>query len=99
MALEFVPVGSKPVKVALLMTVWLGRMKSSPVSIWNVVPLPGLLAVAIRPSTLPLLKTKVPATAGIVAVKNKTPQTADNKKVFFILDPHLKNYAEGGSSI
>ena len=55
---------STPVKEAPVIDVCCVRTKSSPVSISNLPALMGRVAVAIRPSGLPVLKTNASAAAG-----------------------------------
>src|SRR4029077_8439920 len=58
------PNGIRPVKAAPVISVCWVSTKSSPVSISNFPALSGRVAVAIRPSGLPVLKTNVSAIAG-----------------------------------
>src|SRR3984893_331926 len=58
------PDGIRPVKAAPVINVCWGSTKSSPVSISNFPALSGRVAVAIRPSGLPVLKTNASAAAG-----------------------------------
>jgi hypothetical protein len=58
------PNGIRPVKAAPVINVYWVSTKSSPVSISNFPALSGRVAVAIRPSGLPVLKTNASATAG-----------------------------------
>src|ERR1700730_329019 len=66
------PDGIRPVKAAPVINVCWVSAKSSPVSISNFPALSGRVAVAIRPSGLPVLKTKSAAAAdsGITAAAN-----------------------------
>ncbi len=58
------PDGIRPVKAAPVIEVCWVRTKSSPVSISNFPELSGRVAVAMRPSGLPVLKTKASASHG-----------------------------------
>src|SRR5215471_6659178 len=63
MLLVDAPDGIRPVKAAPVISVCCVSTKSSPVSISNFPGLSGRVAVAMRPSGLPVLKTNVSAAA------------------------------------
>src|SRR5215471_14914607 len=69
------PPVSNPVKVALLIVVLLVRAKSSADSISNLPGLSGLVAVAMRLVTLPVLKKKGVADAGMASKANTASAT------------------------
>src|SRR4051794_28843688 len=85
-----VPVGSRPVNVALVRLVSLVKTKSSADSISSLPAEPGREAVAILPSGLPVLKKKVlPACTGPLSA-HATRANAANQS-FEYIDPSFQS--------
>src|SRR6185369_6017821 len=80
-SLSDAPIGISPVNAAPVISVCWVRTKSSPVSISNFPGLSGRVAVAIRPSGLPVLKTMLSA----IAVADRKRAAANASKQYDVL--------------